>query len=214
MKTVIDAVKYYGGYNYVCGKHEKHHTHIANAVGTGRFYSVYASDIGGDTIICTISEYNQRIYDYKTNLGRMPLGSLELWQGRAKQNKSVFTQEMHGNGELPSVGMECLVKKLHQDDSMWLKCFIVGSNKDGDYLVYDHSIRGLEQCHKANGTSEFKPLTPPIELIDGKAYQFDYKGRSSLHGIHCESEGTFITRTDVFKSSICTNIQPLTVEVK
>jgi len=63
MKTVLDAVKYYSGDKFVLGKHEMHHTHIANSVGTDRFYSVYALDIGGDTAVCTIAEFNQCVED-------------------------------------------------------------------------------------------------------------------------------------------------------
>ena len=58
---------------------------------------------------------------------------------------------------------------------------------------------------------EFKPLTPPIELIDGKAYQINHKGLESLGFYY---RGLFVNNGIEIKESDCTNIQPLTVEVK
>ncbi len=127
----------------------------------------------------------------------------------------VYTQEMHEAGELPSVGMECLTKYKHQDDTMWLSCFIVGLNKDGDYLVFEHTIRGLDQHHIKDGVYDFKPLTTPVKLIDGKAYLVTHKGNGH------EYEVLYLKATDSFFSSkidhpsrFFTNIQPLTVEEK
>jgi hypothetical protein len=64
----------------------------------------------------------------------------------------------------------------------------------------------------------FKPLTPPIELIDGKAYQFDYyTGSVGMNNVvmrYNECAGAFQFDNYTFKPEFCTNIQPLTVEVK
>ena len=69
MKTVIDAVNYYGGHNFVNGKHEKQHTHILISHIDSSFFSAYASDISESIIVCTISEYNQCVDELETNFG-------------------------------------------------------------------------------------------------------------------------------------------------
>ncbi|MCP4326325.1 MAG: hypothetical protein GY787_31710 [Alteromonadales bacterium] len=124
----------------------------------------------------------------------------------------VYTQEMHEAGELPSVGMECLTKYKHQDDTMWLSCFIVGLNKDGDYLVFEHTIRGLDQHHIKDGVYDFKPLTTPVKLIDGKAYQFNARGYQYC-GIYNEDRKILnVDQGQWFDVVAVTNIQPLKVE--
>lgn len=138
----------------------------------------------------------------------------------AEKTKPVYTQAMSDAGELPSVGMECLVKHKHQDNTMWAKCFIVGLNKDGDYLVFDHEIRGLEQHHIKNGTYDFTSMPTPIELIDGKAYQFDYGSNpASLLNIGLigtyDNNGSlpcFWVKDTPWYLQDCTNIKILTVE--
>ena len=66
-----------------------------------------------------------------------------------------------------------------------------------------------------------KPITPPIQLIDAKAYQFDYKGVTSV-GI-CHTSEKYKTTHVMFETPImnaktnsefCTNIVLLTPEVK
>jgi len=60
--------------------------------------------------------------------------------------------------------------------------------------------------------------TPPIELIDGKAYQFDYtqgvKVINNISGICIESGNIFLTVDGSFCVPNCTNITLLTPEVK
>lgn len=50
--------------------------------------------------------------------------------------------------------------------------------------------------------------------IDGKAYQFGYKGLSRLHGIYCMKTDTLCFYSGHPSVSDCTDIKPLTVEVK
>ncbi len=209
MKTIIDAVNYYGGYNFVSGKHEKHHTHIVGSAGTNRIYSAYASDIGGDSAICTISEYNQRIYDYKTNFGRMPLGLLELWQVGIK-NKPEYTQAMRDKKELPPIGSEYL-----DEDGQLCKallhysCFVLGE-------MTEHIQIQQYPVFSTARNDRIKPLAPLIELIDGKAYQFNIDCTNTIKtvGIYDKSSGLFIMQDHKTHKSYCTNIQPLTVEIK
>ena len=49
----------------------------------------------------------------------------------------VFTQKMADAGELPVVGMDCLFKREHQDDSKLCACYIIGYSKDKKWLVFD-----------------------------------------------------------------------------
>ena len=159
-------------------------------------------------------------YDLRCETGMSSSEANELYQSNEqvnkgefvpKANKPVYTQAMCDAGELPSVGVECLVKKHFQDEEMYLKCFIVGLNKKGDYLVFDHQIRGLEQGHIANGVYNFKPITPPIKLIDGEAYQFDCKWGECL-GYYEKELKLFNCAGSFVKSADCTNIKLLTVK--
>jgi hypothetical protein len=74
MKTIIDAVKYYGGHNFVVGKHETHHTHIANSSISNNIYSAYIYDIHKDNVICSIKEFNNAINDMQYNFGKVTHG--------------------------------------------------------------------------------------------------------------------------------------------
>jgi hypothetical protein len=62
---------------------------------------------------------------------------------------------------------------------------------------------------------EIEPLTPPITLIDGKAYQFDFEGQvcqgifSSAYNMRLFNNGD-----NNWREVWVTNIQLLTVEVK
>jgi hypothetical protein len=54
-------------------------------------------------------------------------------------------------------------------------------------------------------------ITPaPIDLIDGNAYMFDYKGASYI-GIYASPPHRFIQVDGFTLSSYCTNIRPMTV---
>jgi hypothetical protein len=118
---------------------------------------------------------------------------------------SIYTKEMANNGVLPSVGMECLFKHGGYEEkgvvTAITKEYIVLTNKSGK-----ERIRKLSE-------SPVKPLTPPITLIDGKAYQFEYDG-DTFQGIYSVQGDDFHSDKFVSSANICTNIQPLTVEVK
>ena len=63
-------------------------------------------------------------------------------------------------------------------------------------------------------SSELGTITPePIELIDGNAYMFDYKGRQ-LTGLCNVSTEQFLTTESRILYSYCTNIRLMTVESK
>tara|TARA_R110002096_G_scaffold310654_2_gene505189 strand:- start:1954 stop:2823 length:870 start_codon:yes stop_codon:yes gene_type:complete len=69
----------------------------------------------------------------------------------------VYTQEMADNGELPSVGMECMAKRFHESDNGLMISFIIGTNKELDYMVFERGNK-LEQHHIVNGVWEFSPI--------------------------------------------------------
>ncbi len=130
--------------------------------------------------------------------------------------KSAYTQEMHEAGELPSVGMECefettffTLKGLNTGT-----CVVIAYHADRVWLDMgkNESVINLNVI-------AFKPTTPPVKLVDGKAYQFDYNGKEYV-GI-CNTTIKYKTVHVMFESPIkntkinsefCTNIQPLTVE--
>jgi hypothetical protein len=59
---------------------------------------------------------------------------------------------------------------------------------------------------------EFLDFVPPIELIDGKAYQFNYYvGKQIIDGIYISNDKGFITSKGLIFDHEATNIQLLTV---
>ena len=116
------------------------------------------------------------------------------------QPTPTYTQAMADNGEFPSVGM------------------MFSTETDGNYkvaMVNRKSVCFVDEDGFLIGIpiGKAKPLTPPIELIDGKAYQYSEEGLYS-HGIYCERSKAFSRMNYQVSIDECTNIQPLTVEVK
>ena len=132
------------------------------------------------------------------------------------QPTQIYTQAMADNGELPSVGMmvETTVEFNGFDAGSVLKvyshdvesndnCVLAGSGKyqSGGVVAFEYHIKYL------------KPLTPPMTLIDGKAYQFDYRDIETC-GVYSKDHNLLYSADSIIDISDCTNIQPLTVEVK
>lgn len=114
----------------------------------------------------------------------------------------VYTQAMADKGELPSVGMEFIDSGSY--DNRLTVCLLIHDNE----AVYSTG----KQCYQSAKLSECKPLTPPVELIGGKAYQFTNIEDNTIHGIYDEDEHSFNGTCVEWSASTCTNIQPLTVE--
>jgi len=124
---------------------------------------------------------------------------------KAKPLQPVFTKLMHQCDELPPIGSEYL-----DEDNQLCKALFHYNN----FVIGDMSEHiQLKQYPTLSTARNDKTniVTPPIELIDGKAYQFDLHLGVCI-GLYCESENTFITRTDVIKFSRCTNIKLLEVK--
>jgi len=82
-----------------------------------------------------------------------------------------------------------------------------------------HTLKNLGYTY--HGAEYWKPPigeVKTIKLIDGKAYQFDYKQGvkviNNMSGICISSGDIFLTADGSFCISNCTNIKLLTVEVK
>ena len=132
-------------------------------------------------------------------------------------NKPVYTQAMCDASEfMPEEGESFLVGTLDSDSR--IKDFqgeqvevinismIIGEQV---VITFYHPLIGLG-CG-VYYSSWVKPLIPPIELIDGKAYQFDYKG-VTRYAPYTE-DINFFSDVDIhIKPDLCTNIKPLTVE--
>lgn len=225
MKTITDAIIYWGGYNFVNGKHEKHHTHILYSYIDEKFFSLYASDIGVSDVICTIAELNKLVDELACNMGNCNMYELSNYRDEvslgnvpvaSKENQSpkprpVYTQEMYDRGELPSVGMECLVYNKSMLNASYEKCIVLFI---GEFKAVYTSDSCIERVGSIDADElRFKPLTPPIELIEGKAYQFIYVNNNKKHhGIYNKERDRFLFIDGHVLVSYCTNIKTLTVE--
>jgi hypothetical protein len=121
---------------------------------------------------------------------------------------SIFTQEMADNGVLPSVGMECIavygkseakVTVAHINNKKQFACI----DDNGDYFIH---------YPKEDIDESFKPLTPPITLIDGECYSYDYFGPKK--GFYNKSINRLVSLQGSSNPCAVKSIQPLTVEVK
>jgi hypothetical protein len=124
-----------------------------------------------------------------------------------KLGDEVYTQEMVDNNKLPEAGMKCITTTGVHTIKYIGKKVVVSETDDGEEFM--SSIK--------SALHSFKPLTPPITLIDGKAYQFELNGFVWL-GFYDGDRNSFADR-NVLGNKICgkgepTNIKPLTVEVK
>ena len=119
--------------------------------------------------------------------------------------KPAYTQAMYDAGELPLVGMECLISDLVIDNGGYYSSTILFLGKS--CIVWSHMRSEYSQ---SIDSVSFKPLTPPIRLEDGKAYQFDC-GRSSWCGIYSDTNKRFYSHVNDKGLEFCTNIKLLGV---
>jgi hypothetical protein len=193
----------------------------AHEVLNGDLNNSYRYDIGESTLY-----WDNRDQTYTTYYGMRSRASLTYistveefinFKGDATQ-APVYTQEMADNGVLPSVGMEC---ELSEDFN--------GFRKGCVLKVYSHDVSSNDNCVLAGGIIEgvsggvqafefhikyLKPLKPSIELIDGKAYQFDYGNTAEIIGLYSKRSKQLQAIAGHYESKHCTNIKPLTLEGK
>ena len=236
MKTLIDAVNEFEGdmgcYNYIfvgtnknklnrgvsqltlstldndswrelCGRHEflatvaECETNFGKCIPYAEYKTEYARK---EKVIIMLDELHKLTDD--------PVKELDVFinctYNNDPQPAPVFTQAMADNGELPSVGMLVMMRGSK-------RIILLGPDSGGDYItINEHGSYDFDSANK------FKPLTPPIELIDGKAYQFDVRGKEGIvNGIYNDYDKKLhIGQDHYFDLISATNIQPLTVEVK
>jgi len=88
----------------------------------------------------------------------------------------------------------------------WRRCIVIAKLRKMVWL--DNIDTGSSPINDIN-TLEFKPLTPPIELINGKAYQFNVDSDECMGIYH---SGKLYSYSSIFILRDCTNIQLLEVK--
>lgn len=122
-------------------------------------------------------------------------------------DKPVFTQAMADNGELPSVGMECLVYDLSSDT--FHKCELIMIHKKS--FVWDSD--GWDGAFVTSDSVKLKPIPTKPDLIDGAAYQFWFKNLKRL-AFYDLMGNEFTNGLHTWNAVDCENITPLTPKDK
>ncbi len=141
------------------------------------------------------------------------------------EDKLVYTQAMCDAGELPSVGMEC--KVIHNGLSEPIKGVVLCyDDEEGAVVMKGDNVNSLENNESvirdvavfamyniSEPDFKFLPITPPIELIDGKAYQFDHSSIGVSVGFYLKDKDLFDCAGTYYSiESGCTNIKLLEVK--
>ena len=146
---------------------------------------------GGLTYISTVEEFNNFKGDNMTD--------------------NIYTQKMSDNGELPSSGELVQMRRDCGDDNEFYNGRLVYSKAN---VIWFDDYKYGGNLHSQNEVT-FKPLTPPIELIDGKAYQFYIEEVTNVfQAIWSKERQQMCTEHSYFYKRVCENIQPLTLEAK
>jgi hypothetical protein len=203
MKTIIDAVNEFKGEWY------------------GRKDKIYLFEKG---VITCCDQFNATVSQMKTNFGKceQSYGDYKIkfaldklfavpesvnhrcTISTVKEPVLKYTQAMADKGELPSAGMECQTSTG-----------IITVKYIGKKIVVADDFEGNEfQMSKKCALHALKPLATPIELIHGEAYNFIDSECNNTNGIYSEDEHSFTGLSVEWLADRCTNIQPLTVEVK
>ena len=195
----------------------KESAYTADAASYAASYASYAADADADdaddTIDCWIDMYFKRTGENKQDY----IDEIKRVKESVKEKALEYTQAMADNGELPPIGSK--VQFVGNDDYLVefgivdgdeIECICHTTDFEGESIgVYRHkdgySVSILTQL--------VEPLAPPITLIDGKAYQFDIDSLV-ISGIYRKMDNKFYNYNGDFGVEYCTNIQPLTVEVK
>ena len=157
----------------------------------------------------TEEEFLATVAECETNFGRCDISFSEHCTNETiRITKSpIFTQEMADDGVSPSVGMECLIN-FPDIDNAWYKYTI-------DFMGKHTFIASCEDVSERFGHVDdvyFKPLTPPITLIDGECYSYNYFGPKK--SFYNKEINRLVSLQGSCSPLGATNIQPLTVEVK
>ena len=118
--------------------------------------------------------------------------------------KPIYTQAMCDAGELANVGMEC-------QSSLG----VVTIKYVGKEVIVSEDGHGVESLtSRSCALDSFKPLTPPIKLEDGMAYQFDVRSSGRIvQAIYSKFDGRlYVSKNQWFDVASADYIKPLTVE--
>jgi len=174
MKTIIDAVNEFKG---DLPKVDEEVEHVAQIIMAAMDFDEYkkgdittgsgVSNNGFWNVICTAEEFNQCVDEMSKAEWIKPVTL-----------SPIYTQEMADNDVLPVVGMKLNIS------------FVYGNTFNESVITYMGDGVGCYRCKEgeeytfATKSVLFSPITPPIELIDGKAYQFDYHDLKGLVGVY------------------------------
>lgn len=171
-------------------------------------YLFHSTSIDGEYIVDNSKSEDGGAWQY--------ICSIEEFNNYKGDDKPVYTQAMCDAGELPSVGMECTHVNLANES--WF-CAIDYISKEVVVLsLFNGKTEKLgyvtQKAIYLNDVSKpvFKPLTPPIELIDGERYHFVHKQYGGSLGFYNSADEKFYNWDQWVVAAHCTNIKPLTVE--
>ena len=119
------------------------------------------------------------------------------------------------NGNIYQLGMTYLFR---DSANKWPKLGMLSNVIQGDKYPFKTEDETWKMCEELPPSNEIGTITPePIELIDGKAYQFQVSGGVWL-GFYQESRKSFFTQFErgnkICSTTEASNIQPLTVEIE
>lgn len=190
MKTIKDAYEELKG--------DLGNTYGAENLTLDCVYLFHSTSVDGEYIVDDSKSEDGGVWQY--------ICTVEEFNNYKGDDKPVYTQAQCDAGELPSVGMECLFKHGGYDVAG-----VVAAITNEYIVLTEHS--GKERIRKLS-ESPIKPLNPPIELIDGKAYQFDVRstGRIVQAIYHKSSKKLHVGNGQYFDVESADDIKPLTVE--
>jgi hypothetical protein len=86
-------------------------------------------------------------------------------KGDGDSKTLTYTQAMADNGELPSVGMDCMafVDENEKEVKEWFKGVVCGEYEGSPVIKLDDLTDGTEGYFDVFSRVDIKPLTPPIE---------------------------------------------------
>ena len=142
------------------------------------------------------------LWDLSVYFGKMDAGC-----SVSSQDKPAYTQAMMIDGVLPNIGMPCRICIFTNDNGE--SGHIEFSNDIGHLFMYDDN--NLCDFYLREDVNHFKPLTPAIELIDGKAYQFDIEFVGTVCGVYYKGNNELNGSEDNYEPEFCANIKLLTV---
>ncbi len=187
MKTAIDAVNHYKGNSI---------TQQVDAIHFNGGFFHGANNPDAVDFVCSFDEYTDLVYELCINFGRISLKNLRTWQKSKNIIESpIYTKAMANHNVLPLVGMK------------FRDGFIV--TEPDSHGMYVTLISGV---YIIKSLPDIKPLTPPIELIDGERYHFVHEQYGGSLGIYNYADEKFYNWDMWVVAAHCTNIQLLEVK--